>query len=192
MAVSAAIMFLIWTAGVAQLWYWEQQAAQRQSESLDTADTAVILGNAVNRRGKPNPCLKTRVEAGVALYRTGKVSRLLVSGGTDGDGSNQAQAMHDIAVSLGVPRERIIEENRSESTYENITFSAMFLQEGESVIIVSDAFHLKRAEWLAKRHWAVRPLQLYASAGCGDSAPNRLRKLSREMLAWVKALTLHR
>ena len=34
-------------------------------------------------------------------------------------------------------------------------------------------------------------LGLYASGACGDSTVNYLRKLSREVLAWVKAVALY-
>ena len=96
---------------------------KRSSENLSSADIAVVLGNAVNRRGKPNPCLRSRVEAGVRLYRQGKVGELLMSGGTDNDGSNEAQIMRDMAVEMGVPSEKIRLEEHSESTYENIVLS---------------------------------------------------------------------
>ncbi|EFE48159.1 hypothetical protein NEIELOOT_03076 [Neisseria elongata subsp. glycolytica ATCC 29315] len=109
-----------------------------------------------------------------------------MSGGTDGDGSNEAEAMRDMAVSMGVPADKIRIEPRSESTYENIAFSAPLLHDAEQIIIVSDAFHLARAEWLAKRHWPGKTVRLHASGSCGDSTPNYLRKLSREILAWLK------
>ena len=115
-----------------------------------------------------------------------------MSGGTDGDGSNEAEAMRDMAAAAGVPRRDIAVENRSESTYENIAFSREMLGADKRVAIVSDAFHLPRAQWLARRHWPDKETQLYAAPDCGDSAPNYLRKLTRELLAWVKTAALHR
>ena len=108
---------------------------KRSSETLSSADIviAVVLGNAVNRRGKPNPCLRSRVEAGVRLYRQGKVGELLMSGGTDGDGSNEAQTMRDMAVEMGVPSEKIRLEEHSESTYENIVLSVPKLRDANEI-----------------------------------------------------------
>ena len=100
--------------------------------------------------------------------------------------------MRDMAVSMGVPTDKIRIEPRSESTYENIAFSAPLLHDAEQIIIVSDAFHLARAEWLANRHWPGKTVRLHASGSCGDSTPNYLRKLSREILAWLKTAALHR
>ena len=68
---------IIWATSVAWLHYQAVQA-EKASQNIKPADIAVILGNAVNRRGKPNPCLRSRVEAGVALYRQNKVSGLLM------------------------------------------------------------------------------------------------------------------
>ena len=75
-------LLLMWATSVAWLHYQAVQA-EKASQNIKPADIAVILGNSVNRRGKPNPCLRSRVEAGVALNRQNKVSRLLMSGGTD-------------------------------------------------------------------------------------------------------------
>ena len=182
---------LLWAAGVLALDVLAQRAAQ-PVPGAPAADAAVVLGNAVNRRGRPNPCLRSRVEAGVALYRAGKARRLIMSGGTDGDGSNEAEAMRDMAAAAGVPRRDIAVENRSESTYENIAFSRVLLGTEKHIVIVSDDFHLPRAQWLARRHWPGKKAQLYAASDCDDSAPNRLRKRTRELLAWVKTAALHR
>ena len=65
-------LLLIWATSVAWLHYQAVQA-EKASQNIKPADIAVILGNSVNRRGKPNPCLRSRVEAGVALYRQNKV-----------------------------------------------------------------------------------------------------------------------
>ena len=171
--ILSAIVFLTgWAAALAQLHLWALKAESRPSENPTPADIAVVLGNSVNRKGAPNPCLRSRVEAGVALYRQGLAGGLLMSGGTDGDGSNEAEAMRDMAVSMGVPTDKIRIEPRSESTYENIAFSAPLLHDAEQIIIVSDAFHLARAEWLAKRHWPGKTARLHASGSCGDSTPN--------------------
>lgn len=187
-----AACLMLWAAAVIWLHFLAEDAAKRPSENLPETDIAVVLGNAVNRRGKPNPCLRSRVEAGVALYRQGKTGALLMSGGTDGDGSNEARAMRDMAVEMGVPPDKIRTEAHSESTYENIALSAPLLEDVRRIAIVSDAFHLARAKWLAQRHWQDKDVSLYASGSCGDSDLNYLRKLSREMLAWIKAFALHR
>ena len=184
------VCFLVWCAVLSWLHLSAANVKKRSSENLSSADIAVVLGNAVNRRGKPNPCLRSRVEAGVRLYRQGKVDELLMSGGTDGDGSNEAQTMRDMAVEMGVPSEKIRLEEHSKSTYENILLSVPDLRDANEIIIVSDAFHLARASWLAKRYWQGKTVELYASGACGDSTVNYFRKLCTEVIAWVNAVSI--
>lgn len=158
-------------------------------QDLDPADAALVLGNAVNKGGRPNPCLRSRVAAAADLYHAGKVPKLVVSGGTDTDGSNQARHMKAIAVELNVPESRIAIETKSENTYENILFSSIPLTSNNSVIIVSADYHLKRARWLADKQWGhEKTLQVYAGNGnCDDERLDYARKIVRESLAWVKA-----
>ncbi|WP_416191591.1 YdcF family protein [Neisseria sp. CCUG12390] len=186
--ILAALTFLAAVYAV----YRSEQNAVHQSERHppEKADVALVLGNTVNRRGKPNPCLMSRVEAGVWLYRAGKADYLLMSGGTDSDGSNQAETMRDMAVRLGVPSENILVENRSETTFQNIRFSPPLLKDRRDVIIVSDGFHLPRGLWLARKRWPDKNLQTFVGRSCGDSQAVMWRKRVREVLAWVKALVL--
>ena len=164
--------------------------AHQAQQLPQTAEMALVLGNAVNRAGKPNPCLRSRVAAGVDLYQRGKVQTVLMSGGTDGDGSNEAATMRQIALQMGMPSEKILLEKRSENTYENIAFSAPLLTQAR-IVLVSDGFHLARARWLAARHWQDKDIQVFAAESCGDTPLNHARKYVREVLAWMKALLLH-
>lgn len=189
--VAAQVLLLL--VLIAAVWRSEQDILlQTDLQPPEAADAALVLGNAVNRRGRPNPCLRSRVEAGVRLYRAGKVPLLLMSGGTDPDGSNQAEAMKNMALNLGVPEAHIITEPRSENTYQNMVFSRPLLAETTRVIMVSDAFHLPRSRWLAKRHLPQQSMQVFAAQDCGDSASAMWRKRVREALAWLKSGVLDR
>ncbi|MDO4640627.1 MAG: YdcF family protein [Neisseria sp.] len=180
-----------WGAMVYYLHYLAEEVEQHSVQTVAFADAALVLGNAVNRNGQPNPCLRSRVEASAQLYNAGKVRVLIMSGGTDNDGNNEAEAMRDIAVSLGIPSSYILLESRSENTYENIMFSAPLLKNSNKIILVSESFHLPRAEWFASRLWPRKKIQSYAGEGCVDSRLHYTRKLMRESLAWGKALLLY-
>lgn len=158
-------------------------------DEIQPADAALVLGNSVHKNGKPNPCLRSRVAAGAELYHAGKVSKLVVSGGTDSDGSNEAQHMKAMAVEMGVPESHILTEGKSENTYENILFSSIPLSNNSSVVLVTADYHLKRASWLARRQWQDgKTIQAYSGkAECDDESSGYLRKIVRESLAWIKA-----
>ena len=117
-----------------------------------TADVALILGNRAYRDGKPNPCLTGRVDAGLALAAQGRVQRLALSGGDDWeDGRNEAQVMAQHARASGYAGPLLL-EGKSTSTRENLSMSAAVLQAAgvKSVIIVSEPYHLWRAERLVR------------------------------------------
>jgi uncharacterized SAM-binding protein YcdF (DUF218 family) len=128
----------------------------RARELLDhpptrAADAALILGNRAYREGKPNPCLTGRVDAGLALAKEGLVRQLLMSGGVDKeDGRIEAEVMQAYARLAGYVGPLLLEPV-SASTRENLSMSRRVLQAAgmKSVIIVSEPYHLWRAQRLA-------------------------------------------
>lgn len=130
-------------------------------EELAPADVAVVLGAAVQTRGRPNACLAARVRRAADLYHRGLTRNLVVTGGDDrGTGLNEAEHMARWLAEQGVPEAAIVQEPRASSTAENIAFSAPILAERgwQSVLLVSDPYHLPRAAALARRQgWEVYP-----------------------------------
>jgi uncharacterized SAM-binding protein YcdF (DUF218 family) len=76
-------------------------------------------------------------------------ARLVFSGGSGfiGGGIAEADIVSRQADVIGVPRTRLILENRSRNTYENATFSAALVQPkaGERWLLVTSAWHMPRA-----------------------------------------------
>ena len=126
--------------------YYEIEKSGQVSQ-VTKADAAIILGAAVWEGSTPSPSMYARVKEGVKLYQNGLVKKLLVSGGLGRIPPTEAEVMADLAVSLGVPREDILLEQQSSSTEENLKFSKIIGErEGfNTYLIVTDAFHLKRA-----------------------------------------------
>jgi uncharacterized SAM-binding protein YcdF (DUF218 family) len=67
--------------------------------------------------------------------------------------ANEADTMKKIASQSGVPAQDILTEDKSTSTYENFAFSQKILNENKlkSVIIVTEPYHIARAEWVARK-----------------------------------------
>ena len=94
--------------------------------------------------------------------------------------------MRDLAISLGVPASAATAESASQSTLQNALMSREVLgpRAGQGVILVTDGFHLARA-WASFRWAGYRPAHLAASSAFGrQSAPDQLRRVAREALAW--------
>ena len=131
---------------------WRHALARLAEPPRRPADAALILGNRAYKDGKPNPCLTGRVDAGIALAKAGTVRQLVFSGGVDSeDGRIEAEVMAQHARSAGYAG-RLLLEPVSQSTRENLSMSRAVLQAAgvRSVIIVTEPYHLWRAERLAR------------------------------------------
>lgn len=115
------------------------------------ADTAIILGAAVWEGGIPSPSMYARVKEGVKLYEKGLVDKLIVTGGVGRIPPSEGEVMGKLARELGVPSEDILLEDKAKTTEENIMYSKAIGEKAgfNTYIIVTDAFHLKRALWIA-------------------------------------------
>jgi uncharacterized SAM-binding protein YcdF (DUF218 family) len=108
----------------------------------------VVLG-AAQYGGKPSPALERRLLAALALYQKGLAPRIAVAGGkAAGDTLSEGEAGCRYLMARGVPREALLCETRSQSTYQNLLFLRPHL-EGR-VLLVTDAPHLPRALFLAR------------------------------------------
>ncbi|SHK05035.1 DUF218 domain-containing protein [Clostridium cavendishii DSM 21758] len=103
----------------------------------------------------PSAFLMERTRHGAELFKKGYGEYIIVSGGKgSGEDISEAEAMKRILIEEGVPKEKIIEENKSTSTAENLKFSSKIIKEKDfnDVLIVSNEFHLRRASILAKKN----------------------------------------
>ena len=115
-------------------------------------DYIVVLGCGI--RGKQvTPLLAGRIKKGIALLKYNPDAKLLLSGGQGpGEDIPESHAMASYAREQGVAEEKIIIEDRSVSTRENLLFSRE-LMEGENprIGIVTTSYHVFRALILAKQ-----------------------------------------
>ncbi|NEU29751.1 YdcF family protein [bacterium LRH843] len=80
-------------------------------------------------------------------------TKVIVTGGQGkGESITEAEAMARFLLEHGVSEKRIMKEDRSTSTYENLVLSQELLGTGQKeIVIVSNDFHLFRAGMIAKR-----------------------------------------
>jgi uncharacterized SAM-binding protein YcdF (DUF218 family) len=171
------IAVVLWSACLAWL-----IAAYARRHDPAPADVAIVLGAAV-WGAEPSPVFAARIDHGIALYRGGRVRRLVFTGGV-GTGNRDAEAEvgRRRAIAGGVPGDRIAMETRSTITYENLRNAKALLGLGAAprVLIVSDPLHMRRAVTMARdlgldAHPAPTPASRYRSWR------SRARFLSREV-----------
>ncbi|MBN2177750.1 MAG: YdcF family protein [Demequinaceae bacterium] len=153
-------------------------------ETPRSADAAIVLGTLVNADGSLSPRLEQRVEAGAELFCGGVVDTLIMSG-TDSSttGQNETTVMRDYAITLGVPASAIVLDPLGVDTFTSCQ-RADEVYHAQSVIVVSQQYHVARATWLCQR--AGLETQGYYPA----PSPTwwTLRGIAREVGASWKAL----
>lgn len=119
-------------------------------------DAVIVLGCRVDKSGKPSLMLNRRLEAACEFLKENEELICVVSGGQGKDEPvSEGEAMKKALAEMGISEERIFVEDVSESTEENIAFSARLLEdmgiEVTEAAIVTDGFHLYRAGLMAER-----------------------------------------
>ena len=150
-------------------------------------DYMIILGSGL-KGSELSIILQQRVNTGIVYLKQHPTISVIVSGGQGpGEDISEAEAMSRYLVSQGIEQTRIIQENRSTSTFENVKFSKEILQskgvDNASIIIVTSNYHLYRAEMIASTlGYKVHGI---ASPSLGYLLP---QNMLREYLAMIKAM----
>lgn len=108
----------------------------------------VILGYGLKPDGTMRLVLHTRVLAGLAVANIFPQSPIIVTGGNPRNGNTEAGQMQRMLRLYGVPTERIIVENRANSTVQNAQFSVPLAKAAgtSGIILVTSSSHQDRAD----------------------------------------------
>lgn len=122
-----------------------------QTKPERDADYLLILGAKVNGT-QPSLILKYRIDAAVEYLKENPDTMVIASGGKGTDEEiSEAQCIYNELVAKGIAADRILLEEASTSTKENLIYSsAMFDVKSNSVVITTTDFHMFRAMRLAK------------------------------------------
>ncbi|EYE88836.1 hypothetical protein Q428_05485 [Fervidicella metallireducens AeB] len=153
------------------------------------SDCVIVLGCRVYGT-VPSPFLKCRVDEGYRMLKEGYGKYIIVSGGKGkGEDISEALAMKNYLISKGVKEDRIIVEDKSTSTYENLFNSKRIMNEKgfNSAVIVSNSFHLKRSSLIAEK---VGINGSYSGVFVREHVFDEVKSFLREMLALIKFYVL--
>lgn len=147
-------LLLLGTAGLIYAGFLHIKILQHIKETPPPdVDYIIILGARV-KGDVPSLSLQARIEA-AGEYLLNNPSTIAIASGGQGPGEDitEAVAIKDELVRLGVVPDRVILEDKSTSTYENIAFSKQLLPKGlKEGLVVTNDFHLYRAKMIAKRY----------------------------------------
>lgn len=114
-------------------------------------DYLVVLGAQMKANG-PSKALQYRLDEAALYLEQNKETKVIVSGGKGPDEHiSEAQGMYDYLIQKGIAYDRIIMEDRSKNTFQNLTYSAKFLNKEDMVGVVTNNFHVFRAVKIAKK-----------------------------------------
>jgi SanA protein len=123
------------------------RAHGRASDSVAAqphAQVAIVPGALVDPQGRMSAMLRDRVDGGVALYRAGKVDRILVSGDHGRLGYDETDTMRDAVLHAGVPAEDVFTDYAGFDTWSTMA-RAKRIFGVRSAIVVTQGFHAARA-----------------------------------------------
>lgn len=128
-------------------------------DDIHPADVAIVLGNTVERDGRPSARLRARLDKAVELYHGGLFRHVIVSGGVGVEGFNEAEVMKKYLVGQGVPEDHIIADGEGLTTSLTARNAARLMKERkwQSALVISQYFHISRTR-LAVRSYGVRPV----------------------------------
>jgi uncharacterized SAM-binding protein YcdF (DUF218 family) len=167
-------MGVVFASGLAVLGVFLFVVSHFSGDARLPVDCALVFGAAVQPLyssgrvidSQAGPAILRRVKAASDLYREGLVKRLYVSGGK-GEGmlQSEAEVMRRLAVQEGVKPGDIVKEDHSRNTEENLAFARPLMKPCQTVVGVSDRYHLARIGLIARNMgWEVEtyPAQQHA------------------------------
>jgi vancomycin permeability regulator SanA len=172
------VVVVIGTAGV-NVWMVQAAAGRifNQVGEVPARSTGLVLGTETGSME-----MEDRLDAAAELYKAGKVTKLLATGGSDGQGYDEARDMTAGLIQRGVPAAAITGDPMGYRTLDSMARARKVFGIG-GVVIVSQQFHLPRAVFLAQ-HWGLD------AVGYAAADPDRTISHShvREWLARVLAV----
>lgn len=147
-------------------------------------DYIIVLGAQVRESG-PSAALKYRLDEAVEYLEDNPKTICIVSGG---QGANEpyseAEGMAQYLKEQGIDASRILLEDKSLNTEQNMEYSKALIKDGASVGIITNDFHLFRAKQIARKYGLDNVCGIAAK-----STPVYLpNNMLREFLAEIKFL----
>jgi SanA protein len=147
LAGSAALVAVIGLSNAYVLLSTEGEATADVAK-VPHAQVAIVPGALVMPSGRMSPMLADRVRQAEALWRAGKVDRILVSGDHHTWAYDEPDTMRKALVQDGVPPQVIFEDHAGLDTWATMV-RARGIFGVRDAVVVTQGFHMPRALYLA-------------------------------------------
>ena len=150
------------------------------------ANYAIVLGLALEN-GKPAPDLLARLDTAREYLEKYPGARLILTGGNaDESGRTEAGVMRDILTGHGVPENRLILEDRAQTTIENFSNIVGIIPSEEPVVMISSNYHMDRAVRNASEGGFPHVMRLPAPSGFLAYGANMLSEVVLDLNDLIK------
>lgn len=158
--------------------------SKMNEQGTEQLDYIIVLGAQVRTSG-PSKVLQYRLDRAAEYLEKNPNTVCIVSGG---QGKNEpypeAKGMADYLIQKGIPENRLLLEDKSKTTEQNISNSMKLMESEASVGIITNDFHVFRALQIAKGQGLDQACGIAAKSN-NKYLPNNML---REYLAEIKYL----
>ena len=143
-------------------------------------DAILLLGLRLKDGSEPEDELILRVKKAAEVFKSGASDKIIACGGRFSENEKtEAEVMEALLLTEGIDKSRIIREDKSRITYENIE-NAKSLLNGEKgcVCVVTSDYHARRAKLLCR----MMGLKAVCEAAV---TPNGREKRAKKRLEWI-------
>lgn len=148
-----SVIALMLAAGICLAGFLSVKMISAVNNQPERPCTAVVLGCKV-KGTVPSLMLKRRLEAAYSYLDENPEAMCIVSGGKGaGEDISEAEAMKQYLTDKGISSQRILMEDSSVNTRQNLAFSSEVLEENgldKEIVIITDGFHQYRASLIAE------------------------------------------
>ncbi len=144
-----ALMFTMWANAIIST-KTSPYITDNVSE-VHASKVGLLLGTSRLRRdGSQNDYFFNRIDAAVALYKSGKIKYILVSGDNGSEYYNEPRDMRDELMLRGIPSSAIYLDYAGFRTLDSILRAREIFGQ-QSFVVISQKFHNERAVFLARK-----------------------------------------
>lgn len=145
----------------------------------------LVLGARILDEDTPCKVLENRLISAIIYLQKFENSKVIVSGGTGIDEPiSEGYVMKKYLINHGIDKHRILVEDLSTNTFENLKNTKQILKDVDEILIITSKYHLFRSKILAGRV-GFRNIYLIGSE---VNASNRQKNIIREIFAVIKSI----
>ncbi|MBC8059486.1 MAG: YdcF family protein [Clostridiaceae bacterium] len=152
-----------------------------KDSKVPKAQALIILGAFVSPQGQVSDILKDRLDTALEILKNNKELKIIVTGDHGNTNYDEVNTMRIYLENKGIDPERIYMDHAGFSTYDSI-YRAKAIFDVKSAIIVTQAYHLDRAIYLARQ----KGIETYGVAADKHKYRAIIKYEARERLAIFK------